>query len=159
MPHYNYGPDFDRGLLTVLPPEAVSGQTYPVQVPAVDADGNDLSGLRYPDIEVPLGTYTGWAVRREDFGGPDLLSNSGSFIPFARTRAEREATGDPRPSIDERYESHEAYVQAVRRVTEQLVSERLLLQEDADRFVQAAQTKNPLDPSVPLGPLLAGGGE
>jgi hypothetical protein len=159
LPFFNYGPDFDRGLLTVLPPESRPGEVYPVQVPAVDADGNDLAGLRYPDIEVPLGTYTGWAVRKPDFGGPDLLSNSGSFVPFARTRAEREAAGDPRPSIEERYPSHDAYVAAVMRVTEGLVKDRLLLQEDAERFVQAARQRNPLDPAITLGPLLSGAAE
>ena len=86
-----------------------------------------------------------------------------SFVPFARTRAEREANGDPRPSIEERYPSHEAYVDAVRRVCERLVGERLMLQADADRFVATARERNPLDPSVPLGPLVrvlvAPGGE
>ena len=156
MPYYNYGAAFDRGLLTVLPPEAVPGQSYPIQVPDIDADGNDLSGLRYPDIEVPLGTYTGWAVRKQGFGGPDTLSNSGSFIPFARTKAQREVSGDPRPSVEERYVSHEAYVSAVTKVVEGLLKKRLLLDEDADRFLEAARKKNPLDSSVPLGPLLNG---
>jgi hypothetical protein len=159
MPNWNYGADFDRGLLTVLPPEAPEGQEYPIQVPMIDTDGNDLAGLRYPDIEVPLGTYTGWAVRKENFGGPDTLSNSGTFVPFARTKAEREASGDPRPSIEERYASHDAYIQAVETVTQRLVGQRLLLQEDADRFNEAARAKNPLDPGTTLGPLLAGGGD
>ena len=159
MPYYSYGADFDRGLLTVLPPEAIPGQDYPIQVPLIDTDGNDLSGLRYPDIEVPLGTYTGWAVRKSGFGGPDTLSNSGSFIPFGRTKAEREARGDPRPSIEERYGNHKAYVQAVLSVVEGLVRDRLLLEEDADRFLEAARMKNPLDASVPLGLLVSGGSD
>jgi hypothetical protein len=159
LPFYNYGPDFDRGEITVFPPEAVPGQEYPIQVPQIDADGNELAGLRYPDIEVPLGTYTGWAVRKAGFGEGDLLSTSGSFIPFARTLAERVTSGDPRPSVEERYPSHEAYIAAVARVVQRLVADRLLLQEDADRFIEAARQKNPLDPSVQLGPLLSGGGE
>ena len=154
LPYFNYGPDFDRGLITVFPPAAAPGQEYPIQVPQVDTDGNELAGLRYPDIEVPLGTYTGWAVRKEGFAEGDLLSSNGSFIPFARTKAEREAAGDPRPSIEERYPSHAAYVEAVKRVAEGLVGERLLLAEDEDRFVEAAQRRNPLDAAVPLGPLL-----
>jgi hypothetical protein len=129
----------------------------------VDADGNGIAGLRYPDVELPLGTYNGWSLRRAGYAEGEQFWNTGSFVPFARTRAEREAKGDPRPSIEERYPSHEAYVDAVRRVSERLVRERLLLQEDADRFVDAARSRNPLDPSVPLGPLVpvltAPGGE
>ena len=103
---------------------------------------------------MPLGTYNGWSLRKAGFAEGEQFWNTGSFVPFARTRAEREANGDPRPSIEERYPSHEVYVEAVRRVCEPLVRNRLILQEDADRFVEAARTRNPLDPSVPLGPLM-----
>ena len=155
LPRYDYGPDFDeRGIMSVFPPQPVPGQEYPIRVPMVDADGNSIAGLRYPDVEVPLGTYNGWSLRKAGFAEGEQFWNTGSFIPFARTRAEREASGDPRPSIEERYPSHEAYVEAVRRVCERLVGERLLLQEDADRFVEAARSRNPLDPSVALGPLI-----
>ena len=75
-------------------------------------------------------------------------------MPFARTKAERESRGDPRPSIEERYPSHAAYISAVTRVCEERVREGLMLQEDADRFIAAAQQKNPLDASVRLGPLI-----
>jgi hypothetical protein len=155
LPRYNYGPDFDElGIMEVFPPEPVPGQEYPTRVPMVDADGNSIAGLRYPDVEVPLGTYNGWSVRKAGFAEGEQFWNTGSFVPFARTRAEREASCDPRPSIEERYPSHAAYVDAVRRSCEQRVRERLMLREDADRFVEAAQTRNPLDPSVPLGPLV-----
>jgi hypothetical protein len=164
LPRYNYGPEFDeRGIMSVFPPEPVPGQEYPIRVPAIDADGNSIAGLRYPDVEAPLGTYNGWSLRKAGFAEGDQIWNTGSFVPFARTRAEREANGDPRPSIEERYPSHEAYVDAVRRVCERLVGERLMLQDDADRFVATARERNPLDPSVPLGPLVrvlvAPGGE
>lgn len=158
LPYWNYGPDFDRGLITVFPPEAVPGKEYPMQVPQVDADGNDIAGLRYPDLEAPVGTYCGWAVRKAGFAEGELLSTNGSFIPFARTRQEREASGDPRLSIEERYSSHEAYVETVRRAAEARVKEGLMLDEDAERFIEAAQRKNPLDSSVPLGALLPLGG-
>jgi len=155
LPRYNYGPDFDEsGIVSVFPPEPVVGQEYPLRVPMVDADGNTVAGLRYPDVEVPLGTYNGWSLRKAGFAEGEQFWNTGSFVPFARTRAEREANGDPRPSIEERYPSHEAYVEAVRRVCAPLVRNGLMLQEDADRFVGAARTRNPLDPSVPLGPLI-----
>jgi hypothetical protein len=152
---YNYGPDFDElGIMSVFPPEPVPGQEYPLRVPTIDADGNTIAGLRGPDVEVPLGTYNGWSLRKAGFAEGDQFWNTGSFVPFARTRAEREAAGDPRPSIEERYPSHEAYVDAVRQVCERLVNERLLVQADADRFVANARQRNPLDPSSTLGPLI-----
>ncbi len=155
LPCYNYGSDFDEsGIMSVFPPEPFPGKEYPLRVPAVDADGNPIAGVRYPDVEVPLGTYNGWSLRKKGFAEGDQFWNTGSFVPFARTRSEGEANGDPRPSIEERYPTHQAYVDAVRQDCERLVRERLLLQEDADRFVQAAQERNPLDPSVPLGPLI-----
>jgi hypothetical protein len=155
LPRYDYGPDFDeRGIASLFPPEPVAGQEYPVRVPMVDADGNSLAGLRYPDVEVPLGTYNGWSLRKAGFAEGEQFWNTGSFVPFARTRAEREASGDPRPSIEERYPTHAAYLDRIQQVCARLVSERLLLQEDADRFLEAARSRNPLDPSVPLGPLI-----
>lgn len=158
LPIWNYGPDFDKGLITVFPPEAAPGKEYPLQVPQVDGDGNDIAGLRYPDVEVPVGTYSGWAVRKAGFAEGELLSTNGSFIPFARTEAERRASGDPRRSIEERYPSHEAYLEAVRRAAQARVEEGLMLQEDAERFIEAAQRRNPLDANVPLGALLPVGG-
>ena len=83
--------------------------------------------------------------------------NTGSFAPFARTKAEREANGDPRPSIEERYPSHEAYIAAVARVCEKRVGEGFMMQEDAERFIRAAEQKDPLDPSVRLEPLVQAG--
>lgn len=155
LPRYNYGPEFDtRGIMSVFPPEPVPGQEYPLRVPDIDADGNTIAGLRYPDVEVPLGTYNGWSLRKAGFAEGEQFWNTGSFVPFARTRAERQASGDPRPSIEERYPSHDAYVESVEQVCKARVSEGLMLQEDADRFVDTARRRNPLDPSVPLGPLI-----
>jgi hypothetical protein len=155
LPRYNYGPEFDsRGLMSVLPPQPVDGREYPIRVPMIDADGNTIAGLRYPDVEVPLGTYNGWSLRKAGFAEGEQFWNTGSFVPFARTKAERQASGDPRPSIEERYPSHEAYIDAVRRVCEARVKERLMLQEDADRFIEAARRRNPLDPPTRLGPLV-----
>jgi hypothetical protein len=159
LPYWNYGPDFDRGIMSLFPPEAVPGKEYPLQVPQVDADGNDLGGVRYPDMVVPVATYLGWALRKAGFAEGELLMTNGCIIPFARTKAERSAKGDPRPSIEERYPSHEAYVKAVQGAVEGLVKERLMLEQDAERYIEAARQKNPLDPSVPLGPLVPGGRE
>jgi hypothetical protein len=159
LPYWNYGPDFDRGIMTVFPPEAMPGKEYPVQVPQVDADGNDLGGVRYPDMQVPLGTYLGWALRKPGFAEGELLSTNGCISVFPRTKAEREARGDPRLSVEERYSSHEVYVEAVKRAVAGLVKEGLMLLEDGERYMEAARKKNPLDPSVPLEPLVTAGRE
>ena len=153
LPRYDYGPDFHRGIVGEHPPRPIPGQEYQVQVPQVDADGNDVPGLRSPEVLAPVGTHTGWSLRRKGFAEGDLASLTGSFVPFARTRAEREAGGDPRPSVQERYGSHAGYVRAVARAAEGLVSQELLLEEDADRYVEAAMARDPLDPAVPLRPL------
>ena len=155
LQRYNYGPDFEtKGVTTVFPPEPIPGQDYPLRVSSVDADGNNIAGLRYPDVNVPLGTYNGWSLRKQGYAEGEEFWNTGSFVPFCRTKAEREVKGDPRPSIEERYPSHEAYVEAVKQSCDRLVKDRLLLQEDADLFLERACTKNPLDPSVRLGPLV-----
>ena len=160
LPYWNYGPDFDeRGIMSIFPPEAVSGKEYPIQVPQVDADGNDIAGVRYPDMQVPIATYIGWALRKAGFAEGELLMTNGCINTFARTKAEREKTGDPRPSMEERYASHAAYVDAVKRAVDGLIKERLLLEEDGARFIEAAQMKNPLDPSVRLEPLVTAGRE
>jgi hypothetical protein len=160
LSYWNYGPDFDdRGIVSLFPPEAVEGKEYPVQVPQVDADGNDMGGVRYPDVQAPLGTYLGWALRKAGFAEGELLSTNGCIITFARTKAEREATNDPRSSVEERYASHEAYVEAVKRAVEGLVKERFMLAEDGERYIEAARKKNPFDPSVPLEPLVTAGRE
>ncbi|HEX6512288.1 MAG TPA: alpha/beta hydrolase domain-containing protein, partial [Chloroflexota bacterium] len=155
LPRYDYGPDFDsKGILGKFPPEPVPGQEYPLRVSSCDADGNNVAGLRYPDVDVPLGTYNGWSLRKAGYAEGEEFWNTGSFVPFARTKAEREAKGDPRPSIEERYPSHDAYVDGVRSCCDKLVTQRLLLEEDASLLVERARARNPLDPSVALGPLV-----
>jgi hypothetical protein len=160
LPYWNYGPDFDdRGIMSIFPPEEVPGKEYSIQVPQVDADGNDMGGVRYPDIQVPLGTYLGWALRKAGFAEGELLMTNGCIKTFARTKFEREANGDPRLSIEERYPGHEAYIEAVKRAVDGLVKERLMLGEDGERYIEAARKKNPLDPSAPLEPLVTAGRE
>jgi hypothetical protein len=118
------------------PPEDEPSRFYETFVAAVDGDGNELAGIRLPPIAVPLATYTGWNVYRAQPG--ELCDRDGSRIPFALTRAEREAIDDPRPSLEERYASREAYVAAVKAAAAALVAERLLLPADAEAFVAAA---------------------
>jgi hypothetical protein len=106
----------------------------------VNRDGNGVAGIRLPDIQVPIGTYTGWNRFNEGWGGDDrLVTASGSFIPFAATRAERLANGDPRRSLEERYRSHRDYVKKVAHAAKKLVMQRLLLWKDARDIIQAAE--------------------
>jgi hypothetical protein len=122
---------------SVEPP--VDGPEYPVFVNALDADGNSLGGLRHPVLAAPLGTHTGWAVRVPGYAEGDLFTVQGSYIPFPATEAEGLRTGDPRRSIEARYPSHAAWAARVIAAVEQLVGERLLLREDADRLIAAAR--------------------
>jgi hypothetical protein len=119
-------------------PPVVRGE-YAVLVPRVDADGNAVGGLRSPVIEVPKATYTGWNPRSPGFAEGALCYNTGAVVPFAATRAEREAAGDPRPSLAERYATAEAYVAAVRAAAERLAAERLLLAADVAAITAAAE--------------------
>jgi alpha/beta hydrolase family protein len=111
----------------------------PFLVPQVDSDGNDIGGLRLPEQAVPLGTYCDWSFRSESIGAPDtLIAMAGSFIPFAKTKAEREKNGDPRPSIEERYSGRGDYLRRVEEVATKLAGDRYLLQEHVKRIVDAA---------------------
>ena len=134
---FDYGPSFDRGILSELPP-TLTGTPYPVFVPRTDEDGNDVAGIRLPAVAVPLATYTGWAFRASEFGGPDLCDAAGLQVDFAATGAERLANGDPRRSIEERYTDHDAYTTAVAQAARELADARLLLDEDVVRIIDGA---------------------
>ncbi|HKC09413.1 MAG TPA: alpha/beta hydrolase domain-containing protein [Methylomirabilota bacterium] len=127
-------------------PRPDATRSYRPLVSRVDGDGNEVAGIRLPAIAVPLGTHTGWNVYREPFPDGELCDRDGTFVAFARTRAEGLATGDPRPSLEERYGSHDAYVARVEAATAALVGARLLLAEDADRIRAAARRANPIGP-------------
>jgi hypothetical protein len=123
---------------SVEPP--IDGPAYPVMVCAVDADGNSRGGLRHPLLTAPLGTHTGWALRATGHAAGDLYTVQGSYLPFARTEAERQQSADPRPSLAARYATRAAWADAVIGAAETLVVERLLLREDADRLVAALRS-------------------
>jgi len=123
-----------------LPP--TEGREYTVLVGRVDADGNMLDGVRHPDLQVPIGTFTGWNLRREGFAQGDQCAGTGSFIPFAKTRAERTRSGDPRLSLEERYPTHDSYVEAVAGAARELVRERLLLEADAEEITRRAEASS-----------------
>src|SRR6266446_2944762 len=111
----------------------------PFLVPQVDRDGNDIAGIRSPEQAVPLGTYADWSFRSETIGAPDtLIAMAGSFIPFGKTRAEREKNGDPRLSIEERYASRADYLRKVEEAANKLAQERYLLPEHVKPVVEAA---------------------
>jgi len=134
---FDFGPSFDHGILTVLPPIAL-GSPYPVFGPKTDSDGNDIAGVRLPDVAVPLATYTGWGLRAGPAAG-DGCDLFGQKIDFPKTKADREAAGDPRLSIEERYPTHEKYVRKVTHAARQLQHRRFLLEEDVQRYVAEAE--------------------
>jgi hypothetical protein len=108
----------------------------------VDADGNDLAGIRLPDVAVPLATVTGWNLRHPDTGGSGQTHKTmGSTLPFAFTKQERQDTSDPRPSVEERYASKDDYLDRVEGVARDLVSEGYLLDEDVPRVGQMARER------------------
>jgi hypothetical protein len=113
-------------------------RTWRALVPQVDADGNERAGIRLPDIAVPRGTFTGWNRYAPPYPAGELADRDGTFLAFAETRAAREAAGDPRPSLQERYADASAYAAAVRDCAARLRQDRLLLAEDADAYVTRA---------------------
>jgi len=140
----NYGPHYyETGIMTVNPPVITppmfdnpkNGAIYPTFVPKTDADGNDIAGIRLPDVKVPLATYTGWALR-SGAQANDGCEGTGQMIAFARTKAERLASGDPRFSVEERYASAGAYSAAAKQAIDDLIGKRYMLREDADAYMQ-----------------------
>lgn len=141
----NYKFYLDRGrrfdvedIAGIMAEPPLGGAAYNVLVPQVDADGNPIDGLRNTNVQVPLGTYTGWNIRKAGFSEGDSCDLTGAFIPFFKTEAERHTAGDPRLSLQERYPTHQDYVGKVTAAANDLVSKRLLLREDADSIIAAA---------------------
>ncbi len=132
----DFGPDIERGI-AAFPPKA--GAPYRSNVSALDADGNEVAGIRPPELVAPLATYTGWNPRHPEQGAPgDRMAMMGTTLPCALTRAERERTGDPRLSIEERYPSRKAYLDKARATSQQLVAARHVLAEDVEAIVERA---------------------
>ncbi|MEO5671073.1 MAG: alpha/beta hydrolase domain-containing protein, partial [Ramlibacter sp.] len=121
---------------TVFPAKLLG--MYPVFVPRADGDGMSIAGIRMLPLAVPRASYTGWNPRAPGYGAGTLFPLQGAVVPFAATRAERESANDPRPSVAERYTDQAAYVAAVRAAAAQMVAERILLQQDAERAVELA---------------------
>ena len=118
-----------------------------MKVARVDADGNELGGVPVVLRDAPLGTYLGWNVVADGFHGGKICNYAGGMIPFAETRVERLATGDPRLSLEERYKSHDGYVEAVKTAVSQALDQGFLLQADADALVAQAAASDVLGPT------------
>jgi hypothetical protein len=134
-PRLDFGPRFHiEGVASRVPPK--HGAAYETRVPAPDGDGNDRGGVRLVELEVPLGTHTGWNGRAPETGFAWATARwDGSFAPFARTAAERHAAGDPRASLQERYPTREDFVARVRAAASRQVAAGFLLPEDEERAV------------------------
>ncbi len=151
--HFDYGLNFyETGIATINPPvfpfttpsyqdNPANGPIYPSFIPKTDSDGNDIAGVRLPDVTVPVATYTGWALRRAHAN--DGCEAAGQFIPFAKTAAERGP--DPRPAVAERYPTFESYHSKVVKAINNMVKDRLMLCEDVPaelaRLLTVGQTR------------------
>ncbi len=122
-----------------LPDGAGGGADLPLLVPQSDADGNDLGGIRMPDVAVPLATATGWVFRPEAYGSPeDFYLLRGAWVPLATTKAQREKNNDPRPSLEERYASKEDFLGQIRTAVENLIEEGFLAESDLESQIKEA---------------------
>jgi hypothetical protein len=146
---YDWGPQFSAndasGVPSLAPPKIK--QTLKMLVPKVDADGNEVGGVPTVLLEAPLGTYLGWNITAggaRPFHAGQLCNYAGGMIPFAKTKAEREASNDPRPSLEERYGDHAGFVTAVRKATETAKASGFLLEKDAATLIKAAEASNVL---------------
>lgn len=138
-PALDFGPRFlKEGIITHEPPKVLG--KYVVLVPRSDRDGNDLGTLVPPEVAVPMATYTGWNLRRRDVGGEGMLANLlGSYIPFAKSKDDRMAKGDPREAIEERYPEQKSFHKRISTHCNEMIRNGQLLEEDAFRLLQKLQ--------------------
>jgi hypothetical protein len=143
---FDFGPDLNyndlSGSISKNPPEI--RQILPTFVPKVDSDGTDVGGVPSVLHQSPLGTYLGWNVTAAGFDKGRICQLAGSYIPFTRTKADRLASQDPRPSLEERYGTHEGYVDAVKKAAKTAVADRFLLPADATRLIAEAAASDVL---------------
>jgi hypothetical protein len=134
----DFGPQWQDGILSIQPPRV--GPAFPVLVPQVDADGNERDGVRLPEVTLPLGTYVSWNLRDPSIGAPDQrLPFEASYVPFPKTAAERQKTGDPRKSIAERYADREDYMTRYKSTVDDLVKQRWILPEDREALIHRGE--------------------
>jgi hypothetical protein len=136
--HLDFGPNWRDGILTIQPPNV--GEPFPVLVPQVDTDGNERDGVRLPEITVPLATYASWNLRDPSIGAQDQrVSFEASFLPFSKTAADRQKTGDPRKSVAERYADREDYLKRYQNAVDDLVKQCWILPEDRDALLRRGE--------------------
>ena len=140
----DFGPDLDDGIISNYPPSVAGRPAYPIFVSEVDKDGNEKAGVRLPPVEAPIATTTGWGLRRAGFSENEGCESNGQHIPLKTTKAERQAAGDPRRSLEERYKSHAGYVRDVAKAAKKLEREGFLLPADAQQYIDEAQASNVL---------------
>lgn len=134
----DFGPNWRDGILTLQPPKV--GNAFSVLVPWVDSDGNERDGVRLPEITVPLATFASWNLRDPSIGAPDQrVSFEDSYIPFPKTAADRQASGDPRKSIAERYTGKDDYMARFTKALDELVRQRWILPEDRDAVMHRGE--------------------
>jgi Alpha/beta hydrolase domain len=127
-----------HGIQTIIP--AKIGTPYPVFVPQLDDDGNEIAGIRMPELAVPLATHTGWNLRSPSIGAPtDLIQLGGGYRPFPRTAVDRERVNDPRRAIEERYPSRQHYLGLVAETSQAMVEQHLLMPEDVVHVLSSAK--------------------
>lgn len=143
---YDFGPDFKyndlSGVATQEPPKVIG--VVPTLLPSIDSDGNENTGIQSVQGQEPLGTYLGWNLTASGFSKGHFCSLTGSFIPFATTKKERLAAHDPRPSLEERYGTHEEYVRRVHEAVQRSIREGFLLPDDAARLIKQAEDSDVL---------------
>ena len=158
---YDFGPSFIyndlSGVITRQPPRI--RQVLPTLVPRVNSDGNEIAGVASVLHQAPLGTYLGWNMQAAGFFTGQLCGFEGGYVPFAATPAERQRSGDPRPSLEERYGTREGYACVVSRAAQSLVRDRFVLSEDASRLMSAAANVAALPPALGATPLARQTGE
>lgn len=134
----DFGPAFSTtGVASIEPPRV--GASFPALLPQVDADGNELAGLRSPELAVPLATYMGWQLYQPELGRDDeLVSLQGSYKPLPLNAAERQRTGDPRRAILERYPDRAHYLDLVEQAAKPLIAAGYLRGEDMGAILQQA---------------------
>jgi hypothetical protein len=140
-PRLDFGPRFQsEGIADIIPPKA--GKPFSTLLPAVNVDGNETSGIVLPEVAVPRGTYTGWNLRAPQVGAETMLAPlDGMFIPFAKTKAERDKSGDPRLSLEERYPTPLNYLERLKEAALKLQAEGFLLDEDVTRIIERASAR------------------
>jgi len=140
----DFGENLDSGIISNYPPSVAGRPAYPVFVSKVDEDGNEMAGVRLPEVDTPVATTTGWALRRAGFSEDEGCESDGQHIPFKVTKSERVAAGDPRLSLEERYKDHDGYVKQVTKAAQKLEKQRFLLPADVQKYIEEAKASDVL---------------